>query len=67
MIDLKTVRKKLSKNLNIEAYKIFTDATLVEISEKKPRDKEEMLKISGVGEIKFDKYGQQFLNIFNWF
>ena len=28
----------------------------------KPKNKEEMLKVSGVGEFKFEKYGERFLD-----
>ena len=42
---------------------IFGDGTLREMSIKYPIDKEEMLKISGVGEIKYERYGERFIEI----
>ena len=32
------------------------------MSEKQPKNKEEMLKISGVGEVKFERFGGYFLS-----
>ncbi|HBC99597.1 MAG TPA: hypothetical protein DC053_09915, partial [Lachnoclostridium sp.] len=40
------------------------DKTLVHMSVMKPKTKEEMLSVSGVGEFKFEKYGERFLTIF---
>ncbi|HRW13544.1 MAG TPA: HRDC domain-containing protein [Syntrophomonas sp.] len=34
-----------------------------EMSSRMPRDQEEMLSISGVGENKWKKYGRQFLEV----
>ena len=40
---------------------VFSDKTLKEIVEKLPKTKGDMLKISGVGEVKYNKYGEVFL------
>jgi len=37
---------------------VFSDKTLKEIVEKLPKTKEDMLKISGIGEVKYNKYGE---------
>ncbi len=42
---------------------VFSDKTLVQMSILRPADKDEMLEVSGVGEFKFDKYGEQFLKL----
>ena len=42
-------------------YIIFSDMTLIEMAEKKPKNKWEMLKIKGVGNQKFKSYGDIFL------
>jgi len=60
---LKALRKTLSKEENIPAYLIFTDATLEEMAEEKPINLVQMLEISGVGETKMENYGQDFLDI----
>jgi len=59
--ELKAIRTDLSKTFKVKAYYIFSDKTLQEILEKDPLNKEDMLKIHGVGEVKFEKYGKFFL------
>lgn len=58
---LKDVRFTVAKENNIAPYMVFSDSTLMEMSKKYPRNKTEMLFISGVGEVKFDKYGEKFI------
>ena len=43
-------------------YIIFSDKTLIDMCVKVPQNKAEMLNVSGVGAMKFEKYGQRFLN-----
>ena len=59
--DLKQVRNGLAKNENVPAYVIFADTTLVELATYLPQNEEEMRKISGVGDLKLEKYGTVFL------
>jgi DNA helicase-2/ATP-dependent DNA helicase PcrA len=40
---------------------VFTDATLQLIAEHKPGDEQALLRISGVGRSKLDKYGDEVL------
>ena len=40
---------------------IFHDSVLKYLAKLKPQTKEEMLKIEGVGEKRFEKYGELFL------
>ena len=42
---------------------VFSDRTLAQMSEEKPKDREAMLRINGVGENKYQRYGQRFLEI----
>ena len=58
---LRTLRKEISQKEGVPPYVIFHDSTLKEMSSLCPTDKQAMLKIKGVGESKFDKYGQLFL------
>lgn len=53
---LKEVRKKMADQQNIPPFVVFSDATLYEMSQYYPTSKEEMLSISGVGEVKYEKY-----------
>lgn len=57
---LRLLRNSLAKKLKVPAYVIFTDKTLKEMSMYLPVDKAEMLKISGVGETKYEKFGAEF-------
>ncbi len=58
---LKSIRKAISEREAVPPYIIFTDATLREMSEKLPKNDEELLGIKGVGESKLQKYGEEFL------
>lgn len=58
---LRQLRKELATRDNMPPYVVFSDKSLKEMEAALPRTKEEMLNISGVGEIKFDKYGYLFL------
>ncbi len=58
---LKAKRREIAQEQNVPPYIVFTDRTLLDMCVKAPRTKEEMLKVSGVGENKFGKYGRQFL------
>ncbi len=57
------LRKKLAATLGVPAYVVFTDASLREMSVKKPRTMQEFLNISGVGSRKAERYGRQFISI----
>lgn len=58
---LRLLRLKIAKEKNIPPYLIFSDKTLHEMCRKKPRNKAAMLKVSGVGEVKYDLYGPKFI------
>ncbi len=60
---LRSLRKDIADNDNVPPYVIFHDSTLREMSQYCPLDKYSMLKITGVGEIKFKKYGKKFIEI----
>ena len=59
--DLKRVRTAFAKSENVPPYVVFSDVTLVEFATYLPQNEAEMRKISGVGELKFQKYGADFL------
>jgi ATP-dependent DNA helicase RecQ len=64
---LRTLRAQIAKEENKPAYIIFGDKTLKEMAKLLPKNKEEMLHVSGVGEVKFERYGEQFLELFRRF
>ncbi|MDP0494400.1 MAG: DNA helicase RecQ [Fusobacterium sp. JB021] len=64
---LNNIRKEISIHENVAPYIIFSDFTLMEMAEKKPKNRWEMLKIKGVGNQKFKNYGDIFLKTINSF
>jgi len=65
--ELKTVRTAFARDENVPPYVIFSDATLVEMATFLPLDLDEMSRISGVGELKLQKYGADFLSVIREF
>lgn len=61
--ELRSLRLELSKKEKVPPYIIFSDKTLTDMSAKVPKTKEEMLNVSGVGEVKFKRYGEAFLTV----
>lgn len=60
---LREYRKSVSISMNVKPYVIFSDRTLVELCNYKPQESSELLKITGVGDNKLEKYGEFILNI----
>ncbi|MFN7001900.1 MAG: DNA helicase RecQ [Roseinatronobacter sp.] len=60
---LKAKRRALAEEARVPAYVIFTDRTLIEMAETRPRDMDAMARISGVGATKLDRYGALFLEV----
>jgi ATP-dependent DNA helicase RecQ len=59
--ELRALRKQMADASGVPPFVVFSDATLVEMSASRPRDERELLSVTGVGEHKLRKYGQQFL------
>ena len=53
---------QIAKEEALPPYLVFSDKTLVDMCVRQPFCKDEMLAVSGVGENKYSKYGQKFLN-----
>lgn len=60
---LRELRKKLADDANVPPFVIFSDATLAEMAAARPRGKEELLLINGVGAHKLGRYGTEFLEV----
>ncbi|RTY35827.1 DNA helicase RecQ [Chlorobium phaeovibrioides] len=60
---LRSLRKVLADEQGIAPYQVFTDRTLRLMSSLCPRSGAEMLSVSGVGEVKLERYGRQFLGL----
>lgn len=59
--ELRTVRTKFAREENVPPYVVFSDATLIEMATFLPQSEDEMRKISGVGDLKLQKYAADFL------
>ena len=62
---LKGLRREMARDLGKPAYIIFSDATLIDMAQKRPMDRRQMLNVSGVGETKFERFGEAFLEAIN--
>jgi ATP-dependent DNA helicase RecQ len=60
---LKKWRKEKAYKERIKPYIIFSDTSLIAISNSKPKTLEELLEIRGVGTKKIEAYGNELLNI----
>jgi len=58
---LRQLRLAIAKEEALPPYIVFSDKTLLDMCVKTPGNKQEMLAVSGVGENKFKKYGQRFI------
>jgi len=59
------LRRSIADESKVPAYIVFSDKTLVDFANKLPLTKEEALEVNGVGEVKFERYGEQFLELCN--
>jgi len=62
---LREKRSELASELGVPAYIIFSDKTLKHLANDKPFDKASMLEVNGIGEKKYEQYGEDFLDIIN--
>ncbi len=61
--ELRSLRTAIAKEEGLPPYIIFSDKTLIDMCAKMPENRQEMLGVSGVGENKFRKYGQRFMDV----
>jgi ATP-dependent DNA helicase RecQ len=57
---LKDLRNEIARKARLPSYVVFTDASLRDMCRKQPLTREAFLEVSGVGEIKMEKYGDAF-------
>lgn len=60
---LKELRLEIAAEAKVPAFVIFSDATLIDMCQKHPRTEEDLLAVSGVGQVKLERYGQRFLHL----
>lgn len=65
--ELREYRLNKSREENIKPYFIFNDNQLKDLISKMPKNKEELKLVSGFGEKKADKYGDDILKILSKF
>lgn len=59
--NLKKLRNRIAHEENVPSYIIFSDSTLMDLATYLPLNTNDLLKISGFGQVKAEKYGQAFL------
>jgi len=64
---LRQLRRDLAEAQGVPAYVIFHDATLMEMAEQRPQNRQQLAQISGVGERKLEAYGEDFLQLLQSF
>ncbi len=60
---LRELRTEIAQEQGVPPYIIFSDKTLKDMSVKLPEDKEAMLEVHGIGEVKYERYGEKFLTL----
>ncbi|MDR2876396.1 MAG: DNA helicase RecQ [Methylobacillus sp.] len=60
---LKAKRMELARDQGVPPYVIFHDSTLLEILNQRPQSLDEMGRISGIGQAKLQRYGDDFLKV----
>jgi len=60
---LRNKRKELADAANVPPYVIFSDKTLAQMAAYFPQSKESLLNMSGMGKVKYERYGADFLTI----
>ncbi len=60
---LRALRLEIATKHDVPAYMIFSDKTLHELSSRLPQDRDQMLEVNGIGEVKYERYGEEFLDL----
>jgi len=60
---LKELRLEIAREEKMPPYIVFNDKTLIDMCAKMPTTKSDMLNVSGVGENKYSKYGERFIDV----
>ncbi|MGC1631800.1 MAG: DNA helicase RecQ [Gelidibacter sp.] len=58
---LRDLRLAIAKESKVPAYVVFSDATLKDMEERRPRTKTEFKEVLGIGKVKAERYGKYFL------
>ena len=58
---LKTLRLRLARERQVPPFVIFSDRTLIDMAERRPRDLDAFAAVNGVGAVKLREFGRIFL------
>ena len=64
---LKARRMELARQQGVPPYVIFHDSTLLDMLSRRPATLDEMAEVSGVGQAKLVRYGEEFLSVLGQF
>jgi ATP-dependent DNA helicase RecQ len=65
--ELRELRKQIAETEKVPPFVIFSDASLKDMCAKLPKSSEEFLQVSGVGDLKLQKYGLEFIRAIRTF
>ena len=60
---LKNLRVRLAKQRRVPAYVIFSDKSLLDMAQRRPRNETEFAEVNGVGAKKLQEFGAAFLKV----
>ena len=60
---LRAWRKQKAKEADVPAYVIFNDATLAAVATARPSSRAQLLRVSGLGAVKAQRFGDDVLRI----
>jgi ATP-dependent DNA helicase RecQ len=58
---LKALRLRLARERQVPAYVVFSDRTLIDMAQRRPRNLDAFAEVNGVGEAKLREFGAVFL------
>ena len=58
---LKGLRKEIADEQKVPAFVVFSDSTLIDMCRILPQTPEDFLKVTGVGEVKLQRFGERFM------
>ncbi|QDQ02793.1 DNA helicase RecQ [Lysinibacillus fusiformis] len=64
---LRLLRKGIADEESVPPFVVFSDKTLRELCDQKPAELEGLRNVSGIGEVKFEKYGKRFFDALHAF
>ncbi|MGO4564033.1 DNA helicase RecQ [Rhizobium sp. 2YAF20] len=60
---LRIERTKIARALEVPPYVVFPDTTLIALATGRPKNRDQLLGVQGIGQAKLDRYGDAFLKV----